>query len=259
MGDEMAPRSTLDGKIAVVTGAAAGIGRATARLFSAEGARVVVADIDAGGARRVADEVSGTAVVVDVADEGEVRSLFEACEGAYGRLDVLVNNAGYVPTRAPARAVEVDDWDRVFAVNVRGVILCVKHAMPLLERQGGAIINMSSRAGLIGFAGHSAYSGSKFAVRGITEALAREVGGQGIRVNSICPGSVNTDSHRARIRARAELEGRSADEIIHTEHIASAALGRWVEPEAVATAALFLASDAASAITGEHLKVDCGK
>jgi hypothetical protein len=259
MGDEMASGSTLDGKVAVVTGAAAGIGRATARLYSAEGARVVVADIDAEGARLVADEVSGTAVVLDVADEGEVRSLFEACEGAYGRLDVLVNNAAYVPTRARARDVEVDDWDRVFAINVRGVILCIKHALPLLERQGGSIVNVSSRAGLIGFAGHSAYSGSKFAVRGITEAVAREVGRQGIRVNSICPGSVNTDSHRARIRARAEREGRTADEIIHTEHIATAALGRWVEPEAVAATALFLASDGASAITGEHLKVDCGK
>ena len=101
-GDEMVSGSALDGRIAVVTGAAAGIGRATARLFSAEGARVVVADIDGDGARRVADEVSGTAVAVDVADEGEVRSLFEACEAAFGRLDVLVNNAAYVPTRARA-------------------------------------------------------------------------------------------------------------------------------------------------------------
>ena len=249
----------LNGRVAVVTGAAAGIGRATTRLFSVEGARVVVADIDGEGARRVADEVSGTAVEVDVADEGEVRSLFEACEAAFGRLDVLVNNAGYVPTRAGVRDVDVDDWDRVFAINVRGVMLCIKHAMPLLERQGGSIVNVSSRAGLIGFAGHSAYSGSKFAVRGITEAVAREVGRQGIRVNSICPGSVNTDSHRARIRARAEREGRTADEIIHAEHIASAALGQWVEPEAVAATALFLASEAAGAITGEHLKVDCGK
>ena len=134
----------------------------------------MVADIDAEGARRVADEVSGTAVVVDVADEGEVRSLFEACEGAYGRLDVLVNNAATFRAgrrRARSRWTTGTGYSRsTCAASFCGV----KHAMPLLERQGGAIINMSSRAGLIGFAGHSAYSGSKFAVRGITEPwLAR--------------------------------------------------------------------------------------
>ena len=252
----MASGSTLHGKIAVVTGAAAGIGRATARLFSAEGARVVVADIDAEGARLVADEVSGTAVAVDVADEGEVRSLFEACEAAFGGLDVLVNNAGYVPTRTRAREVEVADWDRVFAINVRGVMLCIKHATPLLKRQGGAIVNLSSR--LIS-RGRSDYIAAKFAKFAITQAAAQELGPFGIRVNALWPAGVDTGMFRASLKVWAKNEGISEAEYARTRMIEPSALGRLVKPEEVAAAALFLASDASSAITGTTLRVNAGR
>ena len=247
----------LDGKVAVVTGGAAGIGKAIARRFAREGARVVIADRDPG--TRVASAFSGLAVTADVSVEDDVAAVFEACETAYGRLDILVNNAGVVPPRVAAEDMAMADWDAVIAVNLRGVILCIKYGVPLLRRQGGAIVNMSSRVAFAGTPMQSHYSASKYAVRGITEAVAQEVGAHGIRVNSLCPGTTVTERFLERTAKRATIEGRSPEDIIETDFAAPAALRRVLQPDEVAEAALFLASDAAGAITGEHLKIDAGR
>ena len=249
----------LDGKVAVVTGGAAGIGEAICSAFAEAGASVVVADIDAAETKTTAARISGLPVVADVRLEDSVSALFAECKTAFGRLDVLVNNAGIVPPQANIWELDLADWQAVMAVNVRGVFLCTKHAMPLLKRQGGSIINMSSRMGLHGGAMQSHYSASKFALRGMTESVAQEAGPHGVRVNSICPGTVDTERFRARIAGRAEAAGVTADEIIAKSFTASAALRRVVQPEEVAGTALFLASDAASAITGEHIRIDAGR
>jgi hypothetical protein len=250
----------LNGKVAVVTGAGAGIGEAIARLYAEHGCRVVVADRAADAAERVAGEISGLAAVVDVADEAQVAAVFKACDKAYGRLDVLVNNAGHP---GPTVSVEDEDmavWDETLAVNLRGVIVCIKHAVPLLKRQGGAIVNLSSLSGLKGKPLRSAYCASKFGVIGVTESVAFEVGVHGIRCNAICPGGVfGTGLIDVIVGDRARAEGRSADEVFEKTFVQSSALRKKIEPRQVAETALFLASDAAGAITGEHLKVDAGR
>ena len=175
----------LGGKVAVVTGAGAGIGEAIARLYAEEGCQLLVADRQRNAAERVAEDIGGMAVITDVADEAQVAALFYSCHEAYGRLDILVNNAG-VP--GPTVSVENEDmavWDETMAVNVRGVVLCIKHAVALMKHQGGVIVNLSSGAGLKGGPLRNAYCASKFAVIGITESVAFEVGVHGIRCNAI--------------------------------------------------------------------------
>ena len=249
----------LDGKVAVVTGSGTGIGRAIARALAAEDAKVVVAGRPTDPIEAVADEISGLAVATDVSVEDDVKALFKACADAHGRLDVLVNNAGITGPVANVEDMKMAEWDETMAVNVRGVILCTKHAVPMLKRQGGSIINMSSRMGLKGYPMRSPYTASKFAVIGITQSVAFEVGVHGIRVNALCPGAVNGELMERVIAARVEKEGRPAEDIIKENYTDVAALRKWVEPEEVAQAALFLASDAASAITGESILVDCGR
>ena len=249
----------LSNKVAVVTGGGAGIGAAIAALFAREGAQVVVAEVNRAAGEKTAAAIGGTAIPVDVTDEASVAALFAAVEKQVGRLDVLVNNAGIGPLRATAEEMDMKTWDSVIAVNVRGVILCTKHAIPLLKRSKGAIVNMASVAGFKGSPGHSSYAASKFAVRGITESVAQEVGPLGIRVNSVCPGAVRTDALIGRIRIRAESEGKDFEELVKTAYTGPTALGRWIEPEDVAYACLFLASDAASVVTGEHVRVDAGR
>ena len=252
--------NTLEGKVAVVTGAGAGIGAAIARRFAGEGWRVVVADVDADSAASQAADIGGISVVVDVAVEDLVRDLFQACDREYGRLDVLVNNAGAEGPRASTETLDIAEWRALFAVNVDGVmLLCSKYAVPLLKRQGGAIVNISSLAGYRPLPYRTAYGASKFAVRGITESLAHELGRDGIRVNSLCPGGTNTALFRRNNQARADQEGITPDVLIERDYRRGTALGILLEPENVADAALFLASDAASAITGEHLRIDAGK
>lgn len=249
----------LAGKTAVVTGGAAGIGGAICRKFASEGAIVVVADIDAEPAEAMAEEISGLGIAADVRDEEAVRAVFRECETAYGRLDILVNNAGIVPPQANVWEIDFADWQAVLDVNLRGAFLCIKHAMPLLKVHGGSILNMSSRMGLHGAPMQSHYSASKFAMRGLTESVAREAGPFGIRVNSICPGTVETERFRERIVGRARAAGVTEAELIAKCFTDSAALRRVVQPEEVAATALFLVSDAAAAITGEHIRIDAGR
>lgn len=249
----------LDGKVAVVTGGGSGIGEAIARMFAAEGAKVVVSGRRLEPIERVAGDIGGLAVEADVSNEDSVKGLFKACEDAHGRLDTLVSNAGITGPVANAEDMDMAQWDETIAINVRGVLLCAKHAVPMLKRQGGSIINMSSRMGLKGYPMRSPYTASKFAVIGITQSVAFEVGVHGIRVNALCPGAVNGELMERVIAARVEKEGRPAEDIIKENYTDVAALRKWVEPEEVAQAALFLASDAASAITGESILVDCGR
>jgi NAD(P)-dependent dehydrogenase (short-subunit alcohol dehydrogenase family) len=249
----------LDGKVAVVTGGGAGIGEAICRGFADEGCRVVVADREADWAAKVAQDIAGLAVTADVTSETEVKAIFQACDQAFGRLDVLVNNAGVVPSQVTAEDMDMAEWDQVIAINVRGVILCTKHGIPLLKRDGGAIVNMSSRVGYHGTPKQSHYAASKFAVRGITESVAHEVGPLGIRVNSLCPGTVETEKLHERVANRARTSGRTVEEIMETTFIKPAALGRTIAPDEICQAAIFLATDASSAITGTHLKIDAGR
>jgi NAD(P)-dependent dehydrogenase (short-subunit alcohol dehydrogenase family) len=249
----------LQGKVVVVTGGGTGIGEAIARLFAREGCRVVVSGRRQEVIARVAADIGGTAIAADVSREEDVAALMAGCENAHGRLDALVNNAGISGPVADAETMDMAAWDETVAINLRGIILCIKHAAPLLKRQGGSIVNMSSLMGLHGYPMRSAYTATKFAVIGITQAVAQELGRDGVRVNALCPGAVHGELMERVIAARSAAEGRAPEDIIRASYTDVAALRKWVEPEEVAEAALFLASDVSSAITGESIKVDAGR
>ncbi|MDA0675686.1 MAG: SDR family oxidoreductase [Proteobacteria bacterium] len=249
----------LAGRAAVITGGGTGIGADIARLFTREGAHVIVAGRRAEPLRQIADATGAKMVVCDVVDEAAIKSLIGSCEQAFGRLDILVNNAAFDGPEVAAEHLDIRDYDKVMAVNVRALMLCIKYAIPLLKRQGGSIINMSSRMGLHAKPNKSPYAASKFAVFGITQSVAQEVGVHGIRVNAICPGGTDTAMWRHVIAERAQHRGVPEAEVIRTGFVDNAALRRIINPREVAEAALFLASDAASAITGIALKVDAGR
>jgi NAD(P)-dependent dehydrogenase (short-subunit alcohol dehydrogenase family) len=250
----------LKGKVAVVTGGGTGIGEAIAAAFVREGAQVVVASRDAAALERSASGTGAVAIATDVSDEASVIALFRAIEARFGGLDIVVNNAGVTGQVAPAEQLDMAQWDTTMAINIRGTILCIKHAVPLLRRRGGgSIINMSSLMGLRGYPMRAAYTATKFAVLGITEAVAQEVGPDNIRVNALCPGAVNGELMQRVIKARVAAEGRPAEEIIRVNYTDKAALRRWVEPGEVADAAVFLASRASASITGERVRVDAGR
>jgi NAD(P)-dependent dehydrogenase (short-subunit alcohol dehydrogenase family) len=249
----------LAGKVAVVTGGGTGIGEAIAATFVRAGACVVVAGRDRDRLVRSARTTGAHAIPTDVRRESEVMALFGATETHFGGLDILVNNAGVTGPVAGVETLDLSEWDETMAINLRGTILCIKHAVPRLRRRGGgAIINMSSLMGLRGMPMRSAYTATKFAVIGITEAVAQEVGGDNIRVNALCPGAVNGELMQRVIAARAQVEGRTPEEIARVNYTDKAALRRWVEPDEVAQAALFLAGPSL-AITGERLRVDAGR
>jgi NAD(P)-dependent dehydrogenase (short-subunit alcohol dehydrogenase family) len=253
------PGGRLRGKVAVVTGGGTGIGRAIAETFVAHGAAVVIAGRGAERLSAVAAEIGAAAVPADVTREEDVAALFARCEELHGGLDILVNNAGVTGPVSAAEDMDMAAWDETIAINIRGVILCTKHAIPRMRRRGGgSIINMSSLMGLRGYPMRAAYTATKFAVIGITEAVAQEVGAHGIRVNALCPGAVNGELMQRVIAERSRKENRPPEEIIRVNYTDKAALRRWVEPREVAEAALFLASDA-TAVTGERLRVDAGR
>jgi len=252
--------SRLDGKLALITGGGTGIGAATARVFSAAGATVIVTGRRPEPLEEIALAVGGHAMPCDVSDQAQVRTLFSKALQVTGRIDVLVNNAGGPGPIAPVSAVDMSEWIACMNVNLLGAMYCLQEAARVMSAQeSGSIINMSSLMGIQGYPDRSAYVASKFALIGITETMARELGPKGVRVNALMPGAVSGDNMDRILARRAAAEGRSASDIERENYTEVAALKRWVAPEEVARAALFYASDLSSAITGDKMKVDCGR
>ncbi|MDE0845792.1 MAG: SDR family NAD(P)-dependent oxidoreductase [Actinomycetota bacterium] len=243
----------LKNKIAIVTGGGSGIGAASSKRFADEGAAVVVADIRQRKAEEVAsfiNENGGHAIAVeaDVSDADSVSSLIAACVQEYGGLDVMYNNAG---TLLPGNVIdlEVADWDLVMAVNVRSVFLGGKFAIPeMLKRGGGSVINTASISGLHGDGSAVAYAASKAAVINLTRAMSTDHASQGIRVNAICPGTIETPPVSRMMQNPDVLEVQ----------LKAHAIGRLGQPEEIANVAVWLASDESSFITGESIVVDGG-
>lgn len=251
----------LEGKVALVTGGGTGIGLAIAHLFAGEGARVAITGRRKTALEEAASTFAGIAVPGDVSDEASVDTIFREVDRHFdGTIDILVNNAGVTGPVANVADMDMSAWDETMAINVRGVLLCARQAIRRMGRAGGgSIINMSSLMGLRGYPMRSAYSATKFAVIGMTEAMAHEVGGMNIRVNALCPGAVNGALMQRVIGERAAKEGRPPEDIIRENYTDKAALRRWIEPEEVAEAALFLASDASAGITADRLRIDAGR
>ena len=249
------PQYDFDGKVVAITGAASGIGRATARRFAACGARVVAADIDVPGAHETVDLITAaggtaTAVRTDVADSASVQAMVATAVTTYGGLDIAHNNAGIVGAGANIGEMADETWERGIAVMLSGVFYGIKHEVPaILARGGGAIINTSSGAGLIGFPGMANYVAAKHGVIGLTKTAALEYIKQGIRINAICPGTARSRMVDEWIDGSAEAEAQVA--ALHP-------IGRIAEADEIAEAVLWLASPAASFVVGVALPVDGG-
>jgi 2-hydroxycyclohexanecarboxyl-CoA dehydrogenase len=243
----------LEGRIALVTGGASGIGAATARRLAAEGARVAVADLNDDGARAVAGEIDGLAVRVDVADAAWVRAAVAEVSSSLGDIDVLVNNAG---TDRFAFFVNTDEalWDFVLGVNLRGTIAVTHAVLDGMQRRGrGAIVNVASEAGRVGSQGSVVYSAAKAGVIGFTRAVARESSRFGVRVNAVAPGPIDTPLLNA-----APTELGEIGERLKAGMIAATSMRRIGQPEEVAATIAFLASDDASFVTGQTINVSGG-
>lgn len=250
----------LEGKVAVITGAASGQGHTAAHLFAGEGAKMVVSDVNGEGAEETANSIRASggeavAVATDVARESDVKAMIRIATDEFGRLDVLFNNAGvgYSASERMTMASVVDtpeeDWDAILAINLKGVAMGCKHAIPVMEQQGGgAIVNNASINALVGLSGADAYTAAKGGVVALTRVLAVDWGPKNIRVNCICPGGVDTPMIAPAI----------ADEQVATFMRESTPLGRLARPEETARVALFLASDEASYLNGAVIPVDGG-
>jgi len=247
----------LEGKKAIVTGGAGGIGRATSLAFAAEGAAVAVVDLNAEAAQAVADEIrdaGGTAIAIaaDVSSEAEIERIVATTVADLGGIDVVFNNAGII-RRTTAVETTVEEWDRVFGVNVRAIFLMCKHAVPVMAASGGgSIINTGSGWGLKGGGQAISYCASKGAVVNMTRALAIDHGPQGIRVNSVNPGDVDTGMLRDEARQLGQAESGFLAEA------ADRPLQRMGQPREIAAAVVWLAGDESSYVTGSALVVDGG-
>ena len=243
----------LEGKPALVTGGASGIGAATARRLAAEGARVAIADLDLAGARDVAGELDGVAVEMDVADAGSARAGVAAAADAVGPLEIVVNNAG-TDRFGWFTATDEEMWDVVLGVNLRGVLAVTHAVLPSMhERGGGSIVNVASEAGRVGSQGSAAYSAAKAGVIGFTKAIARESARFGVRCNAVAPGPIDTPLLNSAPEQLGDLGARLRQGMID-----ATAVRRIGQPEEVAAAIAFLASDDASYVTGQTLNVSGG-
>lgn len=251
----------LKEKVALVTGAASGIGKSTALLFGQEGARVMCADLNGEGAEQTAREIVGAggqaaSVRADVSREEDVRRMVGEVVARWGRLDVLFNNAG-MEFALPVTQTPVEQWDQLMGVNLRGVFLGCKHAVPeMIKQGGGAIVNTASVVGLVAAPSGSAYCASKGGVVLLTKSLAVELASFNIRVNAVCPGVIRTPMVERAVEMGEVLTGSREESWRMLAK--SQPIGRMGEPEEVARAVLFLASDEASLITGVALPVDGG-
>lgn len=244
----------LADKVAVITGGASGFGEAMARRFVAEGAKVVIADLNGAAAEALAAELgaTATAIAVDVTRDADTKAMLDRAEAAFGGLDIVVNNAGFSHRNRSMLEVTEDEFDRVFAVNVKAVYLAARHAVPrLAARGGGVILNTASTAGLRPRPGLTWYNSSKGAAITATKSMAIELAPQNIRVNALCPVLALTPM-AATFLGEDTPERRAA-------FIATVPLGRASTPDDVAAAAVYLASDEAAFITGVALEVDGGR
>jgi NAD(P)-dependent dehydrogenase (short-subunit alcohol dehydrogenase family) len=250
-------KGEFNGKVAFVTGAASGIGRAAALAFAREGTSVVAAhasEKDNQETARMIQEKGGRALAVrcDVTHVEDVKTALDKTAERFGRLDFAFNNAGIEPKNpAPTADYDLDEWERIIAIDLRGVFLCMKHEIPLmLQHGGGAIVNTSSRAGVIGIKGSPAYTAAKHGVIGLTRATALDYAAQNIRVNAVCPGYIKTPMMDRFTGGTAE--GRA--KVISEEPV-----GRMGTPEEIAAAVLWLCSDMAKFVIGSAMVVDGGQ
>jgi len=242
----------LKDKVCVITGAGGGMGADAAELFTEEGAKVVVADVDGAAAATVAARVDGVAVCVDVGDAESVQQLFATAARELGGIDVLYNNAGISPADdGSILETDLEAWERVQAVNTRGVFLCCKYGIPyLLERGGGSVINVASFVAIVGAAtSQISYTASKGAVLSLSKELGVQFARQGVRVNALCPGPVETP---LLLRIWSETPGAAERRLVHVP------MGRMAKPREIVNAALFLASDESSYVNAATFVVDGG-
>jgi NAD(P)-dependent dehydrogenase (short-subunit alcohol dehydrogenase family) len=250
----------FEGRTAVVTGAASGIGRATARRLAAEGAWVVAADIDAIGGEALSRDGQGRIVFqrIDVCADGDLRALMEFAAGRTGGIDVLFNNAGAGGAREPIDEIDAAGWDRTMSLLLRSVALGIRFAVPhMIARGGGAIVNTASVAALSAGMAPTAYSVAKAGVLHLSRLAAADLAKHGIRVNAICPGFIKTNIFAAALEVPDALRGR-ANELIAAMAQQAQPVARGGEPEDIAAAVAYLCSDDAAFVTGTHLVVDGG-
>ena len=251
----MNPTYEFEGQVALVTGASSGMGLATARAFAAQGASVALADINDDALRAATDELTAAGhhvlgVVCDVSDEDQVAALVERTVTSFGRLDTAFNNAGIMIPPSDAADEPADNFDRVNAINLRGVWACMKHELRQMREQGsGAIVNCSSLGGLVGLPGRASYHASKHGVLGLTKSAALEYAPRGIRINAVCPGTIDTPMV-ADMLAKGELD--------MAEAIRDQPIGRLGTADEIAAAVLWLCSPGASFVVGVALPVDGG-
>ena len=249
------------GKVALITGGGGGIGRATALGFALRGAKVMVVDADADQGQASVDIIAqrnGTAAFVqaDVAQSAAVKDYVDKTLAAYGRIDAFFNNAGIEGKVVPIQDYDEDVFDRVIAVNLKGVFLGLRHVLPVMLRQGsGAIVNTASVAGLFGAPGMPAYVASKHGVLGLTKVASTDVAARGVRVNAVCPGPVETRMMRSLESQRNPNDPAG----VHAAYAAGIPTGRYASPEEVAGAVLYLCSDLSGDVTGTHIVIDGGR